>query len=785
MNSNFTNLSKKFARSTNDKKNIAPQLSASIDEIELASVRTAVEIWQEIQDALAEEAGLSILLVDGHQPPSLAVSNNNSVCRVLQSSAQHAYLCEPYCGKAFDNVQKQGATISYRCHINLHCVAAPLAPNSVRPLVAIVGRALTKVSDYENLLVCKQSEDWQKLPSEEILKNLRFAESENEIFELAERLQNLTQTETVQLIEFVAATEPNPFSVFGGRVGQNAKSAEFKESELRGLQKIAGIIAQPTINNSNQLKSGKDNLPLETSLVSGKVEHQIEIVSAENHNSVGSSQTFEDFAAWQLFIEALLEKSFKDACAETLRFLTARFGVTSLAWLERSQNSFKLFLAAENLRYALVDFTLRADDPELQKAVANETSLQLLSPLKIEVFPLAVSNDVRAAIVINDDIKDDHRRLRLARFSRQIAVSLEVLRLREELERRAEIIRAVQIFSGKLNAAEENAAGDASVNLFDALLKTCAELLDASRGSLLLYDENEQKLKVQAAFGARADELKQISTVIGDRIAAQIWNEGKPMVVENILNLSLQPAPPERGYRTDSFVSFPLFVGQRAIGVLNLTDKNVAENSDVIGYTASDLDLLEAIAPQLAIALDRASLHQKAGRFEQLSMTDALTGLLNRRYLDERVNEEVNRSRRDGTPMSILMIDIDNFKKYNDRFGHQAGDQVLKITAQCLKAVLRSADVAARFGGEEFCLLLPDTSLSEAKLIAERVRKRIENMNFPNQTVTVSVGVSAYSPLHNSPQEIIEAADKALYQAKRIGKNNVQLLLFGQSREES
>jgi diguanylate cyclase (GGDEF)-like protein len=244
----------------------------------------------------------------------------------------------------------------------------------------------------------------------------------------------------------------------------------------------------------------------------------------------------------------------------------------------------------------------------------------------------------------------------------------------------------------------------------------------------------------------------------------------------------LAPAPSDYGYVSDSFISFPLFVGQRAIGVLNLTDKCVAENSDVIGYNSNDLDLLETIAPQLAIALDRASLQQKAGKFERLSITDSLTGLLNRRYLDERLKEEIRRSLRDGKPMSFLMVDIDNFKSYNDRFGHQAGDEVLKITAQALKFVLRGADVAARYGGEEFCLLLPNTTLEEAKQIGERIREHIEDTDFPNQGITVSIGVSTNSPLSITAQEIIESADKALYQAKRFGKNNVQLLLFEETQ---
>jgi diguanylate cyclase (GGDEF)-like protein len=130
--------------------------------------------------------------------------------------------------------------------------------------------------------------------------------------------------------------------------------------------------------------------------------------------------------------------------------------------------------------------------------------------------------------------------------------------------------------------------------------------------------------------------------------------------------------------------------------------------------------------------------------------------------------------------MSFMMIDIDDFKLYNDRNGHQAGDLALEMTAQCLKSALRSADVASRYGGEEFCILLPQTSLEEGVSIAERIRRRITRVRFPHGksqplgSVTVSIGVSSFSPGLETPQTIIEAADRALYAAKSRGKNRVE-----------
>ena len=173
--------------------------------------------------------------------------------------------------------------------------------------------------------------------------------------------------------------------------------------------------------------------------------------------------------------------------------------------------------------------------------------------------------------------------------------------------------------------------------------------------------------------------------------------------------------------------------------------------------------------------IDRAVLKNKAGEFEQLSVTDALTGLLNRRYLEERLTEETKRSNRYGYPMSLMMIDVDEFKSYNDKFGHPEGDKALRTVAHLLKDTLRGADVAARYGGEEFSILLPQTTSEEAQTIAERIRQKIETTQFPHRKVTISIGIASCSHIVCSPPEIIKAADQALYEAKHRGRNNVQI----------
>jgi len=166
---------------------------------------------------------------------------------------------------------------------------------------------------------------------------------------------------------------------------------------------------------------------------------------------------------------------------------------------------------------------------------------------------------------------------------------------------------------------------------------------------------------------------------------------------------------------------------------------------------------------------------------QRLTNLDGLTGLANRRYFDEYLNAEWLRARRQQTPFSVLMIDVDNFKHYNDTFGHVAGDTVLRKVAAALQGTIqRPTDLAARFGGEEFALLLPFTPAEGAQLLAEQARLAVESLAIPSangKVVTISVGGASLTPERDGAAlKLIEAADQALYEAKHLGKNQVVVL---------
>jgi diguanylate cyclase (GGDEF)-like protein len=167
------------------------------------------------------------------------------------------------------------------------------------------------------------------------------------------------------------------------------------------------------------------------------------------------------------------------------------------------------------------------------------------------------------------------------------------------------------------------------------------------------------------------------------------------------------------------------------------------------------------------------TLRHKAEELERLSVTDGLTGLVNHRSMQQRLQEEAVRAKRSQRPFSVIMADVDFFKTYNDEFGHPAGDEVLKQVARILKEATRDVDCVARYGGEEFAALLPETAAEGAMEVAERMRARIASATFVGREITLSIGVAEFPADADTGAKIMSVADKALYESKRTGRNRV------------
>jgi diguanylate cyclase (GGDEF)-like protein len=700
--------------------------------------------WAEAQESLSAASGLSLLLIEGHQPPALLVSNNNSICRAFQSSPDYVQLCDPFCGVAHERAVKAQGVVHYRCHAGLHCFTMPVGLDEKRQLAVIGGRAFLTSADYRALAERFRTGDLQDLLSGDIFQNVIFA-ARQDLEDLARSIEETTKRLSKgQRTGMSATTPPPPVS--------KPEAAEVSQAE--------GVPAK---------------LKHEKSAEGAALEEQPARQDADSRSALLHTRYFQ------------AESDFKQACTSALEVLAGKHKLVSLALLLRERGTFvpacfkgryeeipvhieiglkdaRLFATAK----AATSLVLRESPEGFKPAGTIRKQLAEVPEKTAELFPLIVGDEVKAALLVGDTELTDERRRAISTYCREIALPLEVLRLRHELEQRARFAEHLQTFGERINTA---GAGET----YDAILRMSADLLHAERGSLLLFDEASNELAVKAAVGPRAEVAREARVRMGEGIAGAVMSEGRPLVVRDVESHGHTPAPAERSYKTKSFICYPISMGGRKVGVLNITDKAGGGSYDDI-----DLSLIESIAPQMAMAMDRAEWQEKANQFQLMSITDPLTGMLNRRYLIERLAEELKRSHRQEYPMSFMMIDIDDFKLYNDRNGHQAGDLALEMTAQCLKSALRSADVASRYGGEEFCILLPQTSLEEGIAIAERIRRRITRVRFPHGksqplgSVTVSIGVSSFSPGLETPQTIIEAADRALYAAKSRGKNRVE-----------
>jgi diguanylate cyclase (GGDEF)-like protein len=238
-----------------------------------------------------------------------------------------------------------------------------------------------------------------------------------------------------------------------------------------------------------------------------------------------------------------------------------------------------------------------------------------------------------------------------------------------------------------------------------------------------------------------------------------------------IRDVSTDPNFLRASYEVQSEICVPLLKNENVLGVLNVESK-----SDV-PLDENDVNLLNALAGSVAVAIDNARLHAEVKR---MALTDAVSGLANRRAFDEFLQTEITRAKRYGSALSLIILDLDSFKEYNDRWGHPAGDVRLREIADLLRANVREPDVAARYGGEEFAVILPNTSKVGAIVLAERIRLSAEasapaitEVHSPISGYTISLGVATFPEDADTLTGLLLAADNAELTAKRLGKNRV------------
>ncbi|HMQ05009.1 MAG TPA: diguanylate cyclase [Pyrinomonadaceae bacterium] len=687
---------------------------------------------ERLLDRLAEENGVAIVVVDAEGNEAYS-ANNNSMCRSLYGSSEFAPECAKFCGAAFDKAAKAGETIEYDCYAGLSCKAVPVWERGT-PFVAIVGRTFLKADRYRNATENAISGEWRTFRPTEFFENVLISGTSQNIDRVVGKLEKFSDRERNEVLELE-------------RLEVSASPMDDAET-----------IAEPDPREINNLI---ERFKAETEKAADELENAVSYDVQQDRRAAGE---------WRSLFGSLMKLEYRAACNAVLSYLQQRYSFDSVVWLERRGDNLEKLVAIGELAEKTLNIGIDANNERLQEAARKEAPVEFRerktangvdSDRALSLFPITIGGEVRAAIGVNSRIDDNERRRMISRFAQTLASQLEILRLRDEVARRDWLARAVIKFNENLRRIDAE-------DFWLRLTQVSAELLGAERASILIRNEKANGLQAKAAIGSRINLLSE--PIVGTRVAGKILEIGDPVVVSDINGVGLDSAPADWSYKTRSFLSYPIIIDDRRIGVLNFTDKAGGR-----AFTKTDLELLQAIAPQIAVAIDRTALKDKAGEYEQLSVTDPLTGLLNRRYLEERITEEITRSKRHRFSLSLMMLDVDDFKAYNDSFGHPAGDSALRIVAEILKETLRGADVAARYGGEEFAILLPQTSSEEAAQIGERIRKRIERTEFPERSVTVSIGIASCSNEVETTRDLISAADVALYAAKNQGRNNVQV----------
>ena len=355
----------------------------------------------------------------------------------------------------------------------------------------------------------------------------------------------------------------------------------------------------------------------------------------------------------------------------------------------------------------------------------------------------------------------------LSTWARLTAFAIGALR---ERDRR---MRAELLLSGGYSTARRLSRLGTVDHVAQRIVDEAARVLTAGRVALALYRPADDFLAIVATHGYSLSEVEQMRIQPGSWVIGHVFSKGRPLMVRDVRKVHGM-AHDRRGYRSSSFAAVPIFAGALPVGVLTATDKR--DNS---AFSRQDFSVLRTLSVVAGMALVASRSQTEAGRLAYAATVDALTGLLNRTSLDGRLHQEFERAKRASNQLAVVMGDVDDFKTINDTHGHQIGDAVLQVVGAIIRSAVRVFDVCARYGGDEFAILMPSTDHTSAAACAERIRRRVsEYRGDPVAPIlpalTISVGVAVIEA-GDTPAELILRADRALYQAKAAGKNCVRV----------
>jgi diguanylate cyclase (GGDEF)-like protein len=344
----------------------------------------------------------------------------------------------------------------------------------------------------------------------------------------------------------------------------------------------------------------------------------------------------------------------------------------------------------------------------------------------------------------------------LTLFSTQASIALENARLYSLEQKRRSQLEAINAIARQTTAV---------LDRDELLRKICTLILQSFPVDHVALTLREGDQLVVVAHEGKFTAAMPVGDAIpmDQGISGRALETGHAVVVQDV---SADKAYLPGFAETRSEMCLPLINMGDKIGVLCL------ESASIGAFQDADVQPLESVADIVATAIKNANFVEQT---KALANVDGLTGVYNRRFFEQRIGEELERARRYDNTLAVIMVDIDHFKKLNDEFGHLLGDEVLKQVSSIFTAQLRKADIVCRYGGEEFVILVPETTGENALGVADKLRRMVESHPFPGvpRPVTISAGVSEYPASGKTRDEVVKAADNALYASKQGGRNRV------------